>query len=36
MNFFSKPSSNLTPEHKITGGLNKKGSKNKQQTDKFG
>jgi len=34
-----KPSSNLTAEPKITGGLNRKGSKNKQQkqqSDKFG
>jgi hypothetical protein len=38
--FFSpKPSSNLTTEPKVTGGLNRKGSKNKQQkqqSDKFG
>ena len=34
-----KPSSNLTAEPKITGSLNRKGSKNKQQkqqSDKFG
>jgi hypothetical protein len=34
-----KPSPNLASEPKITGGLNKKGSKNRQQkpqTDEFG
>ena len=34
-----KPSSNLTTEPKITGGLNRQGSKNKQQkqqSDRFG